>query len=186
MVVLRRRCISRFEAALTANRRWECSAFAGHRRPKPGNQATAEGNVRGVNVWRGLLNERGLELRSALLRDSTHSAPQRASNGAGAQARWSHGIGRVSRLVRTGILLIAEDPDNVLAPRCIAKDLVEAVGAKWTGHALDHILAEYRGMVSVTTLSGAQKVVYLSEAGMNMYLFRFDDGRAKWNGAIST
>jgi hypothetical protein len=39
---------------------------------------------------------------------------------------------------------------------------------------LDHIPAEYRGMVSITTPSAAQNMAVLTEAGMNMYLFRSD------------
>lgn len=56
----------------------------------------------------------------------------------------------------------------------VAKDLVEAVGATWAGHSLDHIPGQYRGMVSVSTPSGDQQMVSLTEPGMNMYLFRSD------------
>ncbi len=59
-------------------------------------------------------------------------------------------------------------------PWFMAKDLVDAVGATWSGHSLDHIPAEYRGMVSVSTPSGAQQMVCLNEAGMNFYLIRSD------------
>lgn len=36
-------------------------------------------------------------------------------------------------------------------PRFVAKDIVEGIGATWTGHALDLIPTEWKGMVSVTT-----------------------------------
>ena len=66
----------------------------------------------------------------------------------------------------------------------MAKDLVEAVGATWTGHALDHIPGKYQGMVSVTTPRGPQNMTTLAEAGMNMYLFRSDkfELRVRRNG----
>jgi prophage antirepressor-like protein len=65
-----------------------------------------------------------------------------------------------------------KDGDRVL--EFVAKDLVEAVEASWSGHSLDHIPAEYRGMVSVSTPYGAQQMVTLTESGMDMYLFRSD------------
>ena len=74
-----------------------------------------------------------------------------------------------------GMYLFRSDKVGDPAFVFVAKDLVEAVGATWSGHALDHIPAEYQRMVSVTTPSrGAQDTVCLTEAGMNMYLFRSD------------
>jgi prophage antirepressor-like protein len=64
--------------------------------------------------------------------------------------------------------------DEAGEPWFVAKDLVEAVGATWSGHSLDHIPAEYRGMVSVSTPSGTQQMVCLNESGMNFYLIRSD------------
>lgn len=56
----------------------------------------------------------------------------------------------------------------------VAKDVVEAVGAKWHHTAIDHIPDEYKGSEPITTPGGLQSVTILTEAGVNMYLFRSD------------
>jgi prophage antirepressor-like protein len=62
-------------------------------------------------------------------------------------------------------------------PVFVAKDLVEAVGAEWKtgkGGSIEHIPEDFKGAYRIGTLGGAQLVTCLTEAGMNMYLFRSD------------
>lgn len=57
----------------------------------------------------------------------------------------------------------------------VAKDVVEGVGAVWKGSAsISHIPDDFRGVTSVQTPSGIQQMTVLTEAGVNMYLFRSD------------
>lgn len=69
-------------------------------------------------------------------------------------------------------------------PRFVAKDIVEGIGATWTGHALDLIPTEWKGMVSVTTPGGTQQFQGLTEQGVYFYLARSDKPKAlpfqKW------
>lgn len=56
----------------------------------------------------------------------------------------------------------------------VARDLVEAVGATWCSTAIAHIPDDFKGVRSTLTPGGTQSVTCLTEAGMNMYLFRSD------------
>lgn len=60
-------------------------------------------------------------------------------------------------------------------PMFVAKDIVDAVSAVWNGSAaISHIPDDFKGVRSVLTPSGEQKMLCLTEAGLNMYLFRSD------------
>lgn len=70
----------------------------------------------------------------------------------------------------TEIRVIRED-ENLLF---VAKDIVEGVGATWGSHSIDHIPDDFKLVVSVTTSFGVKDTYALTEAGLNMYLFRSD------------
>lgn len=60
------------------------------------------------------------------------------------------------------------------APWFVAKDLVEAIGGKWSSHAIDCVPAQHKGLKPIPTLGGVQEIATVSEAGMNRYLSRSD------------
>jgi anti-repressor protein len=60
-------------------------------------------------------------------------------------------------------------------PCFVAKDIVEAVGAIWSGITrIQHVPEEWRGVTSVVTSSGIQEMQYLTESGLYFYLARSD------------
>lgn len=80
------------------------------------------------------------------------------------------------------MVVLGTDAAGDPAPGCVAKDLVEAVGAEWkTGKSgsIDHIPAKYKGAYPIGTPGGVQAVTCLTEAGMNQYLFRSDKPAAQ-------
>lgn len=66
---------------------------------------------------------------------------------------------------------VIKEGDNLLF---VAKDIVEGVGATWGSHSIDHIPEDFKLVVSVTTSFGVKDTYVLTEAGLNMYLFRSD------------
>lgn len=63
-------------------------------------------------------------------------------------------------------------------PRWIARDVAEALGYTWDGHRIQHVPEEWRGLVSVTTLSGTQEMASLTEQGLYFFLGRSDKAGA--------
>jgi prophage antirepressor-like protein len=60
-------------------------------------------------------------------------------------------------------------------PAFVAKDVVEGVGNIWSGVTrIEHIPEEWRGVTSVVTPSGIQKMQVLFEQGVYFYLARCD------------
>jgi prophage antirepressor-like protein len=66
----------------------------------------------------------------------------------------------------------------------VARDVCDAVECTWDGHRLDHVPAEWKGSVSVTTPRGNQEMVSLTEEGLYFFLARSDKPKAlpfqKW------
>jgi anti-repressor protein len=67
----------------------------------------------------------------------------------------------------------------------VAKDVAEKLGYKWNGtDCIKHVPEEWRGVSSVLTPSGTQKVITLSEQGLYFFLARSDKPAAlpfqKW------
>lgn len=70
-------------------------------------------------------------------------------------------------------------------PLWVAKDVAEALGYVWNGTSrIEHVPAEWRGVTSVVTPSGAQDMAVLSEQGLYYFLARSDKPAAlpfqKW------
>lgn len=71
-------------------------------------------------------------------------------------------------------------------PRFVAKDIVEGIGATWTGAGacISHIPDEWKGVLSVHTPKCSQNMVCLTEQGVYFYLARSDKPKAlpfqKW------
>lgn len=70
-------------------------------------------------------------------------------------------------------------------PWFAAMDVVQAVDAVWNGSQnIQHVPAEWRGVISVMTPSGRQELIALSEHGVYFYLTRSDKPKAlplqKW------
>ena len=57
-------------------------------------------------------------------------------------------------------------------PWFVAKDVAKALNITWSGHTLDQIPEEWKGMVKFTTPGGAQDLTAISEAGMYKLAFR--------------
>ncbi len=61
------------------------------------------------------------------------------------------------------------------APWFVAKDVAERLGYAWNGSArIEHVPADWRGVTSVVTPSGAQDMAILSEQGLYFFLARSD------------
>jgi prophage antirepressor-like protein len=57
-------------------------------------------------------------------------------------------------------------------PWFVAKDLCKALNITWSGHTLDQIPDEWKGMVNFTTPGGNQELTCITEAGMYKLAFR--------------
>ena len=66
---------------------------------------------------------------------------------------------------------VIKEGENLLF---VAKDIVEGVGAVWASTSLDHIPDDFKLVRSVLTSFGTKPTHVLTEAGLNMYLFRSD------------
>ena len=66
-------------------------------------------------------------------------------------------------------------------PRFVAKDIVEGIGATWTGAGacISHIPDEWKGVLSVLTPGGVQQLQALTEQGVYFYLARSDKPKAR-------
>lgn len=70
-------------------------------------------------------------------------------------------------------------------PWFVAKDVAEALGYKWNGNkTIGHIPEEWRGVESVSTPTGNQELIIVSEQGLYFFLGRSDKKAAlpmqKW------
>jgi prophage antirepressor-like protein len=69
-------------------------------------------------------------------------------------------------------------------PRFVAKDVVEGIGARRTGHCINRVPEEWKGLVSVITPRGMQQLQCLTEQGVYLYLARSNKPKAlpfqKW------
>jgi prophage antirepressor-like protein len=70
-------------------------------------------------------------------------------------------------------------------PLFVAKDVARALGYEWNGMKnIQHVPEEWRGVESVSTPSGEQQMLTLSEQGLYFFLARSDKPRAlpfqKW------
>ena len=54
----------------------------------------------------------------------------------------------------------------------VAKDVCKILNITWSGHTLDQIPKEWKGMVKLTTPGGMQELTSISEAGMYKLAFR--------------
>ena len=60
-------------------------------------------------------------------------------------------------------------------PMFICKDIVEGIGAIWNGEQnIRHVPEEWKGVISVMTPGGEQKMTAFSEQGLYFYLARSD------------
>ena len=60
-------------------------------------------------------------------------------------------------------------------PWFVAKDVAETLGYKWNGNkTIGHIPEEWRGVESVSTPTGNQELIVLSEQGLYFFLGRSD------------
>lgn len=75
--------------------------------------------------------------------------------------------------------------DEAGEPLFVAKDVILALGASWSGIAnIKHVPEEWRGVESVSTPSGTQDMLCLTEQGLYFFLGRSDKPKAlpfqKW------
>ncbi|WP_267885715.1 BRO-N domain-containing protein, partial [Xylella fastidiosa] len=70
-------------------------------------------------------------------------------------------------------------------PWFVAKDIAEALEYRWNASkSISHVPSEWRGVESVSTPSGQQEVIVISEPGLYFFLGRSDKPKAlpfqKW------
>lgn len=76
----------------------------------------------------------------------------------------------------SSVRTIVDDAGN---PWFVAKDVVEAVGAKWQGvQNLAHIPEQWKGSYPIRTPGGVQQMAVLTEQGVYFYLTRSDKPKA--------
>lgn len=63
-------------------------------------------------------------------------------------------------------------------PWFVAKDVAKALDITWSGHTLDQLPDEWKGVVKFTTPGGEQRLTVISEAGMYKLAFRCQSSEA--------
>lgn len=71
----------------------------------------------------------------------------------------------------------ATDENN--KPWFCAKDVCAILEIEWTGHTLDNLPEEWKGMVKLTTPGGEQTAVFIDESGLFHLIFRSNKPKAR-------